>query len=227
MNKSAILATALILLIAVAFFGEAFARVDIVVKKGDWMEYQVTVAGEPAPIHNITWARFDVMDVEGTVVAIDFQTKFANGSMWLEPNITLNVAVGSIGEGCIIPTNLTVSDVYHSEYEGNITFTNTQNLQVGGAQRTVLSGISDTINQNTYLWDKQTGVMVQATTSLPDCTVYTKTSGTNLWQPQFFGLDVTLFYALIVIMAVVVVVGVVLVGVWRKKARLPNKLKLM
>ena len=226
MKKLTILATALILLIAGSITSVAFAREDVAAKKGDWMEYQVTVEGEPAPIHNITWARFDVTNVEGTVVNIDFQTKFANGSMWLEPNITLNVAVGSIGEGCIIPTNLTVGDFYQSEYEGNITFTNTQNLQVGGAQRTVLSGISDTVNQTTYLWDKQTGVMVQATTSLPDCTVYTKTSGTNLWQPQFFGLDAAVFYVLVA-GAATVVVGVVLVGVWRKKARLPNKPKLM
>jgi hypothetical protein len=216
MNKACILATALALLIVVPFFGVVFADANVAVKKGDWMEYQVTVAGEPAPIHNITWARLDVTDVEGSVVGIDFQTKFANGTLWVEPNITLNVAVGSIGEGCIIPTNLMVGDVYQSEYEGNITVTSTQDFQVGGAQRTVLCGISNTVNRTTYMWDKQTGVMVQATTSLPDCTVYTKTSGTNLWQPKVFELDAELFYALIT-MVVVAGVVVVLGLVWRKK----------
>jgi hypothetical protein len=151
------------------------------VQAGDWIEYNVTTSGNPTPIHNITWARLDVKTVAGSQINTDIQTQLANGTLWLEPNTTFNVATGVVGEGAIIPTNLTVGDVYYSEYEGNITVTGTQTLQVAGAQRQVLTG--ETANTS-FMWDKETGVMVKARTTLPDCKVYTETAATNLWQPQ-------------------------------------------
>jgi hypothetical protein len=42
----------------------AYAAISIGVKKGDWIEYQVTVAGTVPQDHNITWARMDVTDVQ-------------------------------------------------------------------------------------------------------------------------------------------------------------------
>ena len=90
-------------------------------------------------------------------------TVYANGTIYPENGITLNLAAGAIGDGFFIPTNLTPGDKYNSEYEGNITITGVEQIEAGGAKRTILSSVED---QTTYFWDKQTGVMVAATSNL-------------------------------------------------------------
>jgi hypothetical protein len=110
--------------------------------------------------------------------------------------VPLNVATGAIGDGFFMPTDLNPGDVYHSEYEGNITITAIQQIETGGAQRTVLCGVT---SQTTYYWDKQTGIMVAATSKLQGCTMYTKASITNIWQPQIMGMDQSVFYVLIIV----------------------------
>jgi hypothetical protein len=180
----------------------------VAVKAGDWIEYNVTTTGNPTPIHNITWARLDVKTVTGSEINTDIQTQLANGTLWLEPNTTFNVATGAVGEGAIIPTKLTEGDVYYSEYEGNITITGTQNVQVAGAERSVLTGEAA---NTSFMWDKETGVMVKATTVLSDCTVYSEAASTNLWQPQTPTLNIV--YALIAV-AIAALVAVVLAGVF-------------
>lgn len=184
------------------------AKGIVSVQTGDWIEYNVITTGNPTPIHNITWARLDVKTVTGSEINTDIQTKLANGTLWLEPHTTFNVATGVVGEGAIIPTNLTVGDVYYSEYEGNITVTGTQTLQIAGAERTVLTGEAA---NTSFMWDKETGVMVKATTILEDCTVYSEAASTNLWQPQTPVLNIV--YAFIAA-AVAALVAVVLAGVF-------------
>jgi hypothetical protein len=181
---------------------------EVAVQAGDWIEYNVATTGNPTPIHNITWARLDVKSVAGSEINTDIQTRLANGTLWLEPNTTFNVATGVVGEGAIIPTNLTVGDIYFSEYEGNITVTGTQTLTVEGAERGVLTGEAA---NTSFMWDKETGVMVKATTTLEDCTVYSEVASTNLWQPQTPTLNVV--YAFIAA-ALAALVAVVLVGVF-------------
>jgi hypothetical protein len=187
----------------------------VAVHSGDWIEYNVTTTGNPTPIHNITWARLDVKAVEGSAIYTDIQTRLGNGSLWLEPNTNFNVATGVVGEGAIIPTDLAVDDIYFSEYEGNITVTGTQTLQVAGSQRVVLTGEAA---NTSFMWDKQTGIMVEATTVLEDCTVYSEVAVTNLWQPQILGLDVNVFYAVIAVV-VAAFIAVVLVGVFLRFPR--------
>jgi hypothetical protein len=215
MKKSTlILSLSAILLLSLLSFSVGYD--GVVVHSGDWIEYNVTTTGNPAPIHNITWARLDVKAVEGSAIFTDIQTRLGNGTLWLEPNTNFNVATGVVGEGAIIPTDLTVGDVYLSEYEGNITVTGTQTLEVAGAYRVVLTGEAA---NTSFMWDKQTGLMVKAVTVLEDCTVYSEVAATNLWQPQILGLDTNVFYAVIAVV-VAAFVAVVLVGVF---LRFPHK----
>jgi hypothetical protein len=206
-----VLASAFILLFALGWVSLSAAYTGVAVHSGDWIEYNVTTTGNPTPIHNITWARLDVKAVEGSAVSTDIQTRLANGTLWLEPNTNFNVATGVVGEGAIIPTNLTVGDIYFSEYEGNITLTGMQTLEAAGASRVILTGEA---NNTSFMWDKQTGIMVKATTVLEDCTVHSEVAATNLWQPQIYGLDINGFYAVIAVVvaafAAVVLLGVVL-----------------
>lgn len=209
MNKSVVIATVLIIVIAdVSLIAVAFAGISVGVKKGDWIKYQVRETGNPTPDFNITWARIDVTAVQGEKITIDVQTEYANGTIYLEPQIRLNLATGAVGDGFFIPANFNIGDQFYSEYQGNITITNVLQQEVGGTVRTVVSA---TTNQTTYYWDKQTGILVGATTSFPSFTLFTKTSGTNLWQPKILCLDSAVIYALIIAMVLALVAAVILV----------------
>jgi hypothetical protein len=206
---------AFILLFALSLVSLSLASDVVAVHSGDWIEYNVTTSGNPSPIHNITWARLDVKAVEGSAIYTDIQTRLGNGTLWLEPNTNFDVATGVVGEGAIIPTNLTTGDVYFSEYQGNITVTGIQTRAVAGVPRVVLTGKATNTD---FIWDKQTGIMVQAVTVLGDCTVYSEVAATNLWQPLIVGLDANVFYAVIAVV-VAAFVAVVLVGVFLRFPR--------
>ena len=218
MHKSALLAIALTMLIVTAsLFAVAFADVSVGVKKGDWIEYQVTITGNPPQDHNITWARMDVTGVQGEAISLDIQTRFSNGTLLLE-KITLNLATGVLGDDFFVPTNLNPGDKFYDMYQGNITITSIEQRTAAGAERTVVSGAT---NQTTYYWDRQTGILVAATSTFLEYTMHTKTSGTNIWQPQILGLDSTVFYTLVA--AVVIgLVAIVVLLVWRKKVHVKS-----
>ncbi len=215
MRKSAFLAVALALLIINMSLGVALAGNLVVVKKGDWIKYQVTETGNVPSEFNITWARIDVVGVQGENITINVVTVYGNGTIFPENGITLNLATGAVGDGFFIPLNLTVGDQYCTEYEGVVNMTGVGRIEAAGAQRTVLLGTS---GESTYDWDTQTGIMIAATSNLGSCTMYTRTSATNLWAPQIFGLNQTLFYTLVV---AAIAVGLILVAVvllvWRRK----------
>ncbi len=213
MRKLVLLAVAItILLVTTSLFSEAFADISVGVKKGDWIKYQVKETGNVTADYNITWARIDVADVEGAKINIDVQTGYANGTLYPE-KVPLNLATGAIGDGFFVSTNLNLGDQFYSEYQGNMTITSIWQMEVGEASRTV---ISSTSNQTTYYWDRQTGILVGATTSFPSFTLFTMTSGTNLWQPQILGLDSTAFYEVIIIIIVFLVL-VFAVLIWQKR----------
>jgi hypothetical protein len=203
MHKSAFLAIALTMLIASSLFGVALADNVVGVKKGDWIQYQVTETGNPAPQYNITWARMDIISVQGEVITVNVQTAFGNGTLYPENGINLNLATGAIGDGFFVPTNLNPGDRYATEYEGIINMTSVGQIEAGGAQRAVLIGVT---NESTYYWDRQTGIMVAATSNLPGCVMHTQTSATNIWAPQILGLGRTMFILLVIIVVAIVLV---------------------
>jgi hypothetical protein len=88
-----------------------------------------------------------------------------------------------------------------------------------GASRTaVYASFSQYGTQLTYYWDKQTGVMVEASTTSGTMTGTAKATETNMWQAQPFGppIDPLVLCALI-IAVVVIVVAVVFLVIHRKK----------
>jgi len=208
MRKSYLLAITLLLLIAISLLmATSFAAdASVGVKKGDWIQYQVTETGNPAPQYNITWARMDIISVQGEVITVNVQTAFGNGTVYPENGINLNLATGAIGDGFFVPTNLNPGDRYSTEYEGIINITSVGQIEAGGAQRAVLIGVT---NESTYYWDKQTGIMVAATSNLAGCVMYSKTSATNIWAPQILGLNQTLFVLEVIVVVVAVVVATI------------------
>jgi hypothetical protein len=217
MHKSCLIAILLMLLIVVSLLTTiSFCAALVVgVKQGDWIKYQSTEKGTPIPEYNITWAKMNIISVQGETITVNIVTAFGNGTLFPENGINLNLATGAIGDGFFIPLNLTVGDKYSTEYEGIVNITNVEQIKTAGAERTVLVGVS---SQSTYYWDKQTGIMVAATSNLPGCTMYTTTSATNLWAPQILGLDQNLFFEVTAsLIAVIAVLVVALLLFWRSK----------
>ena len=223
MHKSAMFAIILTVLTVTALIAVASADTSVGVKKGDWIEYQVKVTGNPPPRYNVTWASINVTSVQGENLGLYILTRFTNGSLLIE-NVTVNL-VTRPGDSFVIPSNLNPGEAFYNQFlGGNVTISDVVQRTVLGAERTLVQGST---NVTTYYWDRQTGILVQANTVEPvgsntgfgiskGFTVFTKAIGTNMWQPQILGLDLNVFYALIVVV-VVALVAVVAIFVWRKR----------
>jgi hypothetical protein len=193
--------------------GTVLAEISVGVKKGDWIEYQVTFTGTPPGRHDVTWARMEIMNVQGKSINLDITTEFSNETL-LNETITLNLDTGQLGDDFIIPANLNSGDTFLDEYTGNITISGVEERTYAGATRTVVVGAT---SQTTYYWDKTTGVLVEGSSAFPNYTMHTKVDKTNMWQPQILGLDPTVFYAVVVGAAVVIAAVIALIAVRRKK----------
>jgi hypothetical protein len=188
------------------------AEISVGVKQGDWIEYQVAFTGTPPPGHDVIWARMEVVDVQGKGISLAITTKFSNGTL-LNETITLNLETGQLGDDFIIPANLKSGDTFFDKRQGNVTISGVEERTGAGATRTVVYA---TTSQTTFYWDKSTGILVEASSSYPDYTMHTKADKTNMWQSQIFGLDPTVFYAL-VIAAVAILVVIAFFFTRRKK----------
>ncbi|HMK94499.1 MAG TPA: hypothetical protein VK536_03765 [Candidatus Limnocylindrales bacterium] len=209
-----------------ALLAVAYADVSVGVKKGDWIEYQVKVIGNPPPRYNVTWASINVTSVQGENLGLYILTKFTNGSLLIE-NVTVNL-VTRPGDSFVIPSGLNPGEAFYNQFlGGNVTISGVVHRTVLGEERTLVQGAT---NVTAYYWDRQTGILVQAKTVEPigsntgfgiskGFTVYTKAIGTNIWQPQILGLNLNVFYAIIVAAVVVVValVAIATILIWRKR----------
>jgi hypothetical protein len=200
------------LLIIFVGIGIVLAEISVGVKKGDWIEYQAVFTGTPPAGHEVTWARSEVVDIQGKVINLNITTKFSNGTL-LNETITLNLETGQLGDEFIIPANLNKGDAFLDKYHGNITISAIGERTYAGATRTVLSAVTA---ESTYYWDKATGVLAEGISEFPDYTIHSIADKTNMWQPQIFGLEPTVFYAFL-ILAVTVIVAVIALLVMRRK----------
>jgi hypothetical protein len=188
------------------------AEISVGVKQGDWIEYQVTCTGTPPESHNITWAKMEIVGVQGAIINLNVTTEFSNGTL-LNETVTLNLETGQLGDDFIIPANLNSGDTFFDNRVGNITISGAEERTLAGATRTVVYAST---SQTMFYWDKSTGILVEANSSFTDYTMNTKADKTNMWQPQIFGLDPTVFYAL-VIAAVAILAVIAFFFILRKK----------
>ena len=211
MNKKLGLTIALFII----FIGmsDAIAEISVGVKKGDWIEYQVTFTGVPEEKHDVTWAKMEIENVEGTRINLNVTVKFSDGT--IEPQtVTLNLETGQLGDDFIIPANLNSGDTFYDKNVGNITINSVEERTYAGATRTVVHA---TTSETTYYWDKATGILVEGISQFPEYTMNSIVDKTNIWQPQLFGLDPALFYALVSGLALLVGVVVAFLIFRRKK----------
>jgi hypothetical protein len=209
-RKLALIMFSLVILTGIAPVAVS-AEISVGVKQGDWIEYQVAFTGTPAQGHDVTWARMEVVNVQGKNINLAVAAKLSNGS-WLNETVPLNFETGQLGDDFIIPANLNSGDTFFDKWQGNITISGVEERTYAGATRTIVNG---TTQQTTYYWDRATGVLVEGTSSFADFTMYTKVDKTNMWQAQIFGLESTVFYALAI--AVAAILAVIAFFVIRRK----------
>jgi hypothetical protein len=218
LNKKAI---ALIVLLGILSVTVAVANaVSVGVKKGDWIEYNVTSSNVPAD-HDITHSRMEVMDVQGDVIQVNILSTYSNGTQ-VSTNSTLNLDTGSLIDNFIIPANLTTGTEFNSNM-GNM-----GRMMIGGSRQGTYCGttrdvVTATLNGNTYVWDRATGVSVEGTSEgTLDGQAYTMHSlatGTNMWQTGSAATpdNTLLSVAIIAVVAIVVVALVVVLAMRRGK----------
>jgi hypothetical protein len=208
----------LVFVLILVFSNTGFAQLPVGVKKGDWIEYNVTYTGDPFAGHNINWARMEILDVRGDNITVKISSRLSSGSV---ENITsiLNLASGHMIDDFIVPANLKRGDKFYDENYGNMTITKAEPHEYAGASRTVVYAIT---NSNTYVWDQTTGVSVEGNSQASNYTMHSIVASTNMWHQsvEISGLLIGLLVAL-----VLVVIGLVLAAALFYKKRKQNHAK--
>ncbi len=201
------------------------------VKEGDWIEYDISITGKgsPPPTHDVRWLRIEVLPVQGTAFSANFTVRYANGTIgsaiW-----EFNFTEGNVEGWIIIPSNLSPGDTFydysiHTGNPVNVTIESQEQKTVLGASRIVTYG-SDALRHKE--WDKATGVFLRASERfknvtnkdgwyIEDLNVTTQASATNMWSPQFLGLDQIVFYGLGGAIALVLLIWFSAIAVSRLK----------
>jgi len=198
----------------------AFGQPTVGVKPGYWIEYTVKTTGSPPAAQDITWAKIEILDVEGELFHANFTVKYVNGTVSTSER-TFNFAVGNVQAWIIIPANLSPGEsFYDSSINSNVTIQGQLTKVVAGAERTVTytNSTAGGVQRNKQ-WDKATGFYIQSVDNLGTYTVNAKAYATNIWAPQILGLNQNLFFieVAIIVVAVVVIVLIVLLANKRKK----------
>jgi hypothetical protein len=171
------------------------------------MEYNVTTTGTPMSGHDITFARLEIIDVEGTAIKANVSSIADNGTV---STITrnFNLQQGQIQAWVIIPANLGPGDsFYDASIGGNVTIQGEQQKTFLGATRTIT--YVNTTDRDKQ-WDKATGIFVTTQDYLENSTVSATATATNMWSPQILGLDQTVFYVVIGVVVVIAITAVTL-----------------
>ena len=213
----------IVLFIFLSLTSATSADLSVGVKKGDWIEYSVTYTDSPSQGHDVNWARMEVTDVQGTNISVSITSRYPNGSTEVF-NSTLNLATGKLIDDFIIPANLNAGDTFLDQNLGNVTISRSDQQTYAGAMRTVLHASA---SENTYVWDKATGVSVEGTSQQPDYSMHTIVEDTNMWQPSH-GLDLPiLLLAAAIILVVIAALAVFAIRYRKKKTRRLNPISIV
>jgi len=183
--------------------------VPVGVKAGDWIKVEYTISGWPAGTPYPLWLKVEFLSVEGTNSTVRVTMHMSDGT---EQTDTVSMDVVAGGEalglsGFVIPANLTTGDMIFMSGYGNVTIEGETTRNYAGANRTVIyTSFTQYWTQLTYYWDKQTGVMVEASTTSGTMTATAKATETNMWQAApGFPNDLAILAALIAIVVVAVI----------------------
>jgi len=195
-----------------------FVASFVSIRAGDWVKYECNVegwfAGQPRP----EWFGLEFISIEGTIANVLFTLNMSDGT---EQSVTVPVDLGEGGgealglTGFIVPPNLSKGDsVYISGYEDATIEGETTRTYAGARRKVVHWSFSESVPyqgevQLKNYWDKETGVMVEASATSEDVTITSKAIETNMWEaaPPTNGIEWWLW--VVVAVAVVAVAFVV------------------
>ena len=174
------------------------------VKKGDWIEYTISMSGPPLdPIRNLTWYRNEILKVDGASFIVNKTALTVNGtfssSIW-----NFNFTDGQTQGWVIIPANLSIGDAFSDSAKS-------ANITIEGEEQKTLLGASRTVTQaadpgKVYKeWDKATGVYIYSIEHTGNYTVIFNATATNMWTPQTLDQNPTGSYQLVVAIIVLAV----------------------
>ncbi len=176
-----------------------YADVLVGVKKGDWVEYDVICNGVVPEDHNVTWAKIEVIGVDGNKVNVAITSRFLGGK---EETVTsiLNIETGEIGDGFIIPANLREGDTFVKQIDGTVTISEVEKRTYANEKREVVTA---TTSSTEFYWDQLTGFLVEASSTYENFSIGSKMEKTNLWQAETFGLHSVTVIVLLVLVIVI------------------------
>ena len=170
---------------------------DAGIKEGDWIKFEYMITGWPAGQPHPEWLKLEFLSIEGTADSVKVTMGMSDGT---EQSDTVPVGVGegngeAFGlDGFVISPNLRRGDsVYFSGY-GDVTIEGeTTRTYAGVSRRVVYVSFSEPVPyqgevQLSYYWDKQTGVMVEASTTWGDVTATAKATETNMLEATARGM---------------------------------------
>jgi hypothetical protein len=172
------------------------------VKSGDWVKFDVTVT--PSDDLASKWFRMEFLSVKGTVAYVRMTTHLPNGTdLFEEDYFNMSSTDGEgLWQGYVISANSSAGDSVYLGYEAKINGETTGSY--AGANRTIIYvSLSSDLN-DTYYWDKETGVLTEYVSLQNGKTVNIKLTSTNLWGQGLSLFD--LWPSLIMILVATVVV---------------------
>jgi hypothetical protein len=183
------------------------------VKSGDWVKFDVTVT--PSDDLASKWFRMEFLSVEGTVAYVRMTTHLPNGTdLFEEDYFNMSSTDGEgLWQGYVISANSSAGDSVYLGYEARINGEKTGIY--GGVNRTIVYlSLSSDLNE-TYYWDKETGVLTEYISLQNGKTVNIKLTSTNLWSQglSLFDFLFNLWSPLIKVLVVLVVVSAVVLVV--------------
>jgi hypothetical protein len=197
------------------------AQPTVGVKTGDWVEYHVKTTGAVPAAQDLTWAKIEILDIEGGAFHANFTVKYVNGTVQ-GSNRFFNFSAGNVQAWIIIPGNLGPGQTfYDSSITSNVTIQGQFQKNVASADRTVtwtnstLGGV-----QRNKEWDKATGFYIQSADNLGTYTVNAQAYATNIWSPQILGLNQNVFYLVVVVIVVAIAVITALLVIARKNKKI-------
>ena len=205
----------IILLIMIASFSitvlpvVANASPQVGVKKGDWIEYNITLTGPPLDsARNLTWFRNEILDVQGNSFKTNMTSRSINGTV-LSSFWDFNLNDGQVCGWVIIPSNLSIGEQFFDVAKGaNITIEGQNQKIVAGTSRTITHAVDP--GKLYKEWDKATGVYVNSIEHTKNYVVITNATATNLWSPQIDVSHQADSYLILTVILLVVIAAILI-----------------
>jgi hypothetical protein len=171
------------------------------IKSGDWIEYDIQESFSPA-----NRQRIEFLSVAGTAVTMH-ETVHMSQAVDVDQTETIDLASADdfpmsflSARAHVIPVDVSVGDqVYLGKEIGNRTISGETTKGYAGADRRIIySNFSMLESQYVFYWDKQTGVLVEATMSSSAMYKTLVAAETNMWSG---GLSWWLWAIIVIVIA--------------------------